>query len=154
MYYDLNIWNQKSYRVLIYKEKNDRMDQRAQISVEYVLLAAIVLLVVVAFGLIIAEQSEMNSVATAVKMGAENSTTYLSLNNSTMQPVRVTSIDMSGAYNVNIQVHFSSPVTSLQEKILSSINKSLTEQGYKTAYAGGTQIDLVTSRHNYTITIM
>ncbi len=130
------------------------MDQRGQISVEYVLLAAIVLLVIVVFGFAIANETELNSVATAVKMGAENGTTQASILNATMQPVRVTSINMTGTGNVTIQVRFSSSINSVQETILQSINKSLTTSGYKTNYSGGTTLNLQTNRHNYTITLL
>lgn len=130
------------------------MDQRAQISVEFILLAAIVLLVVIAFAVVISDQSEMDSVATAVRTGAENSTTQLSLLNRTMQPVRVTSINMTGNGSVSIQVHFSGNVSSLQSQILSSINNALTAQGYNTGYSGGSQINLQTNKHNYTITVI
>ncbi|MCE5214738.1 MAG: class III signal peptide-containing protein [Methanobacterium sp.] len=130
------------------------MYQRGQISVEFVLMAAIVMLVVVAFGFAIANENELNSVATAVRTGAENGTTYLSLNNSTMQPVRVTSVNMSGTNNVNIKVSFSGSVTNLQQNILTSINTSLTSQGFITNYAGGTQLTFQTSRHNYTISLV
>ncbi|HTX61014.1 MAG TPA: class III signal peptide-containing protein [Methanobacterium sp.] len=130
------------------------MDQRGQISVEYILLAAIVLLVVIIFAVAITNETELNSVATAVKLGAENGTTQLSILNATMQPVRVTSINMTGTGNVNIQVKFSSSVNTVQIPILQSINRSLTSSGYTTGYTGGTTLNLQTSRHNYTITLV
>lgn len=130
------------------------MDQRGQISVEFVLFAAIVLLVVLAFGLVVSDQNELNSVATAVRTGAENGTTYLSVNNATMQPVRVTKVDMTGTGNINIQVYFSSSVSSIQDKILSSINQSLSSEGFNTGFTGGNQINFQTTRHNYTITLV
>lgn len=130
------------------------MEQRGQISVEFVLLAAIVLVVVLAFGIAIANENELNSVAAAVKVGAENGTTQLSVINATMQPVRVTSINMTGTGNVAIQVKFSSSVTSKQGSILQSINQSLTSSGYETNYAGGNTLTLQTSRHNYAITLV
>lgn len=129
------------------------MDQRGQISVEFVLLAAIVLLVVVVFGLAIANESELNSVASAVKMGAENGTTQASILNASMQPVRVTNVNMTGTDNITIKIHFSSSVNSIQESILKSINNSLTNSGYETNYSGGSILNLNTNRHNYTITL-
>ena len=133
------------------------MDQRAQISVEFVLFAGIVLLVVLAFATVVADQSEMNSIATAVRLGAENSTTQMSLLNSTMQPSRVTGVSMSGVNgtkDINIVVNFSSPISSTaQTQVLTSINNSLTAQGYTTAYAGGSPLSLATSRHNYTVSL-
>lgn len=129
------------------------MDQRGQISVEFVLLAAIVLLVVVSFGVIIANENELNSVASAVRIGAENGTTYASIVNPNMQPVRVTSVEMTGEENVTIQVHFSGSVESIKESILKSVSNSLTGSGYSTSYSGGEELKLQTSRHNYTISL-
>lgn len=130
------------------------MDRRGQISVEFILLAAIVLLVVIVFGAVIVNQSELDAVASTVKTGAENGTTQLSLVNTTMQPVRVTSVNMTGKDNISIIINFSSSVNSVQQTILTSINRSLTDNGYKTNYSGGTILNFQTSRHNYTITLV
>lgn len=133
------------------------MDQRGQISVEFILLAAIVLLVVVAFGVVVANENELNSVAAAVRIGAENGTTYASVINPSMQPVRVTKVNMSTENetdtNVNITVYFSSSVNPIKDPIFQSISNSLTGSGYATSYSGGESLNLVTSRHNYTITL-
>lgn len=130
------------------------MDQKAQISVEFILLAGMVMLVVLVFAGVISDQSEMNAVATTVKLGAENATTQQSIINGTMQPMRVTNIDMTGTGNIAIQVHFSGNISSIESQILSSINKSLASSGYHTGYSGGSQIDLQTNKHNYTITLI
>ena len=130
------------------------MDQRGQISVEFVLFAAIVLVVVLTFGLAITDQAEQNAVASAVKIGAENSTTQMSLLNRSMQPVRVTSINTTDTGVINIQVKFSGNVTANKVLILNSINNALTSQGYVTGYSGGSLINMTTSKHNYIITIV
>ncbi len=129
------------------------MDQRGQISVEYILIAALVMLVVIVFGVVITNESELNSVASAVKTGAENGTTYASILDASMQPVKVTNVSMTGDDNVTIQVRFSSSVDSVNETILKSINNSLTGSGYPTNYSGGSTLNLETNRHNYTITL-
>ena len=46
------------------------MDQRAQISVEFILLVAIVLTIVLVFSLIITNENEQNNVATDAQLGA------------------------------------------------------------------------------------
>lgn len=129
------------------------MDQRGQISVEYILLAAIVMMFVIIFGWVIAEESEVNSVVTAVKMGAENGTTYASILNPNMQPVRVTSLETGGENDITIQVHFSSSVDSIKDTILQSIEKSLADNGY-TANNDGSKLNLATGRHNYIIELV
>lgn len=129
------------------------MDQRGQISVEYILLAAIVMMFVIIFGWVIAEESEVNSVVTAVKMGAENGTTYASILNPNMQPVRVTSLETEGENDITIQVHFSSSVDSIKDTILQSIEKSLADNGY-TATNEDSKLNLATGRHNYIIELV
>ncbi|MCE7698362.1 MAG: class III signal peptide-containing protein [Methanobacterium paludis] len=131
------------------------MDQRAQISMEYVLFLAMVVVIVSLFGVYVSDQAELNSVSAAVKLGAENATTNLVITNSNMQPVRVTNISMSSGYNVTVQIHFSNSVSNIQNQILSSINKSLTSQGYSTWYNGSSQtsIPLKTNKHFYNITL-
>lgn len=132
----------------------DKMDQKGQISVEYILLAAIVLFIVIAFGWVITNESELNSVASAVKMGAENGTTYSSILNPQMQPVRVTSVDTNGDDNVTIEVRFSSSVNSINETILKSINNSLAGSGYHANNFSESKLYLETNRHNYTIILV
>ncbi len=132
------------------------MDQRGQISVEFVLLAAIIMLVVIAFGVVIVNESELNSVASAVKIGAENGTTYASIINPNIQPVRVTSVEMNkinDTDDINITVNFSNSVDSIRDSILTSIKNSLNSSGYPTEYTGGGTLNLETNRHKYTITL-
>lgn len=130
------------------------MDQRGQISIEFILLAAIVFSVVLIFAVSAADDSELNAVATAVKLGAENSTTQISILNSSQQPVRVTSVNMTGTSNVLIQVKFSRTVTSYQTTILQSIQNSLAASGYSTSSISGNNLNMQTAKHSYTITIV
>jgi uncharacterized protein (UPF0333 family) len=132
----------------------DKMDQRGQISVEYILIAAIVMFIVMAFGWVVANESELNSVASAVKMGAENGTTYTSIINPQMQPVRVTGVDINGEDDVTIEVRFSSSVESINETILESINNSLAGSGYNAISFSESKLYLQTNRHNYTVILM
>ena len=66
------------------------MDQRAQISVEYILLVAIVLIVVLIFAAIVTNQNEENNVASAVQLGASNATANMVFTNTSQPPVKVT----------------------------------------------------------------
>ncbi len=75
------------------------MDQKAQISIEYILLVAIILAVVLVFALIITDQNEQNNVATAAQLGASNATANMVFTNTSQSPVKVTSVTMT---NVNI----------------------------------------------------
>ena len=132
------------------------MDQRAQISIEYVLILAMVVVIVCLFAFYAGDQSELNSVSSVVKLGAENATTNMVITNAGMAPVRVTSISMSSGHDVTIQIHFSNSVSNIQNQILDNINKSLTSQGYSTWYNNSSQtsIPLNTNRHLYNISII
>lgn len=137
-----------------------KMDQRGQISIEYILLVSIVLVLVVIFGLIISDQSEQNNVASAVQLGATNATANLVFGNNTQSPVRVTNVDQTGSgQNISMVVHFSRPVTDQQKTIIASIVKSLTSSGYTNIANTTSSITLTTStsaagtRHVYYITL-
>jgi len=137
-----------------------KMDQRGQISIEYILLVAIILVIVVIFGLIITDQNEQNNVASAVQLGATNATAIVFSDN-TQSPLRVTDVAMtnSGSTNIFIVVHFSRSVTNIQSQIIGNITKSLISSGFTNISNTTNTINLITSttasgvRHNYTITL-
>ena len=133
------------------------MDQRAQISIEYILLVSIVIIIVVVFALIITNQSEQNNVATAAQLGASNATANLVFTNNSQSPVRVTEVTMSNSTNqtapINMTIHFSRSVTDQKATILSSIAKSLQSSGYNNSVITDGILNLTTSKHNYIITL-
>jgi len=71
------------------------MDQRAQISIEYILLVSIILIIVIVFALVITNQSQQNNIATAVQLGASNATANLVFTNNSQSPIQVTYINMT-----------------------------------------------------------
>lgn len=136
------------------------MDQRGQISIEYILLVAIVLVIVVIFGLVITDQSEQNNVASAVQLGATNATANLVFGNNSQSPVKVTNVAMTGTgQNINIVVHFSRSVADQKPTILASIIQSLKSSGYNNIVNNTNSVILTTSttssgtRHIYNITL-
>ncbi len=132
------------------------MDQRAQISMEYVLVLAMVVIIVCLFAFYAGDQSELNSVSSVVKLGAENATTNMVITNSGMQPVRVTSINESAnGTNENLTVMLSRNLTSDVQKqvVFNSIIQSLIKGGYSNITSTTNSVALITNRHNYTIMI-
>ena len=136
------------------------MDQRGQISIEYVLLVSIVLIIVVVFGLIITDQSEQNNLASAVQLGASNATANLVFGSSSQSPVKVTNVAMTGTgQNINVVVHFSRPVTDQQSTIIASIVKSLNSSGFTNVTSTTSSVTVTTSatatgtHHIYNITL-
>jgi len=134
------------------------MDQRAQISIEYILLVSIILLIIIVFALVITDQSEQNNIATAVQLGASNATANITLTNTSQSPVQVTEVTMSNgttnqSVTINMTVHFSRSVTTQQATILSSIATSLQSSGYNNSVISGGSLPLITSKHIYNITL-
>ena len=139
------------------------MDQRAQISVEYILLVAIVLTIVLVFSLIITNQNEQNNVATAVQLGAANATANIVLMNNSQSPLKVTSVSMSNGTNrgsdINVVIHFSRSVGDQGGIILSSVTKSLTSSGFTNVANNNNTVIVTTSTtsggttHRYLITL-
>lgn len=134
------------------------MDQRAQISAEYILLVAIILLIVVVFAVVITDQNEQNSVATTAQLGASNASASLVLSNNTLSPIKVTSVNMvdTSSTGITITIKFNTNVASQKTAIFNSIEKSLRAAGYNNLTNTGSNITLTTNtqiglRHNYLI---
>jgi uncharacterized protein (UPF0333 family) len=140
-----------------------KMDQRAQISVEYILLVAIILSIVLVFSLIITNENEQNNVATAAQLGAANATANIVLTNSNQSPIKVTSVSMSNGTirgsDINVVIHFSRPVGDQSDTIFSSIIKSLNSSGFNNISSNSTAVTVTTSTtsggttHKYFITL-
>ncbi len=135
------------------------MDQKGQISAEYILLVfGLVIVIMLVFAVAVTNESELNTVTTAARIGADNGTTQLSIMNPAMSPVRVTGISMNNTNDNNkyirITINLSGTITSAQNQtlmnsIMNSMN-SLISQGYTVSDLN----DTVTSgKHVYNILI-
>lgn len=138
------------------------MDQRAQISAEYILLVAMIFSIVLIFSYTIINENEQNNIATAVKLGAVNATANIVLTNNTQSPVKVTSIDMSNVNkkgsDINVIIHFSRNINDQSIIIFNSIIKSLNSSGFNNITSNNTNIIVTTSSssgisHRYIITL-
>jgi hypothetical protein len=126
------------------------MDQKAQLSAEYLLLFVIVISIVLVIVPYAGDQSELDKVSTSVRLGAVNTTSEMVFLNQITEPVKVTSIDMTGGSNVTFQIHLStsSLSTAQDQAIINGTMNYLASEGYNVT--GNT---LTTSRHVYTITM-
>jgi uncharacterized protein (UPF0333 family) len=131
------------------------MNDRGQISAEYILMLGFIIVVVLLVATYAGEQSEQNTVAAAVRDGASNSSAELSILNKTVQPVRVTSVDMTSGDNITVTISLSNTalVQSQKQLILQGSQKSLEGQGF-TVYNEGNYLIMTTGRHNYNITVV
>jgi uncharacterized protein (UPF0333 family) len=139
------------------------MDQRAQISIEYILLVAIILLVVLVFSTLIFAENEQNNVATAAQLGASNATAILAYTDTSQSPIKVTYVSMTNSNTtnntINLVIHLSRPITN-QTPILNSIANSLNNTLNSTPYnhtinsvQTSTSLTWTTNRYTYYITL-
>jgi uncharacterized protein (UPF0333 family) len=136
------------------------MDQRAQISVEYILLVAIILFVVLIFASVVINGNEENNVASAVQLGASNATANMVFTNTSQPPVKVTNVTMTNVINstqVTVTIRFSGPISN-PTPVFNSIANSLIATGYSNITQNSTALTLTTQsgsgiRHIYTITL-
>ena len=128
-----------------------KMDQRGQISIEFVLILALMAVIVSSIGLYIGTANEQNVISSAVRSSADNATTTLSLLNRSMPPVRVEDISTIGSgQNITLQVDISGSLSNSQNlNITSSILSSIAAQGYTV-----TNTSIVTAKHTYTLKIV
>jgi uncharacterized protein (UPF0333 family) len=137
------------------------MDSRGQLSAEYILLVGFVLAVVLIFAWYVSDQSEQNTIATAVRVGASNASAEIGIMNTTTMPIRVNKVDMTSGEKINITIFLSNTALSPQQRqtILGGVEQSIESAGYTV----NSQIDPVsntvntltidTSKHDYLIKI-
>lgn len=128
-----------------------KMDQQGQISIEFVLILALMAVIVCAVGWYVGDGNEQSVITSSVRSAADNATTSLSLLNRSMAPVRVEDINtVTNGNNITLQVDISGSLSSTQNQIInSSILSSIASQGYNV-----TNNTIVTSKHRYTIQIV
>lgn len=128
------------------------MDGRGQISVEYILFVGFVLVVILVIANVVGDQSEQNAIATSAKLGAVNATTEIGILNTTVQPLRVNEIVITGSDPIDMTIYLSGTTTSSQKvDILTSVNRSIAAEGYSPQYTGSNVVTLSTSRRDYNI---
>ncbi len=128
-----------------------KMDQQGQISIEFVLILALMAVIVCAVGWYVGDSSEQSVITSSVRSAADNATTSLSLLNRSIAPVRVEDINtVTNGSNITLQVDISGSLSSTQNQIInSSILSSIASQGYNV-----TNNTIITGKHRYTIQIV
>lgn len=138
-----------------------KMDQRGQISIEFVLVMSLMLVIVLLAGSYASEQNEINTVTAAARTGSMGAVTNLALLNVNMEPIRVEDIRMNGSgQNLTLLINVSGPIsTSANRTIFNATIQSILNlnQGYTLDQRNLTNIYddvVVTSRHNYGVVIV
>jgi len=134
------------------------MNDRGQISAEYILMLGFLIVVILLVASYAGEQNEQNSVASSVRQGASSAVTDLSILNRTLQPVRVNGVNMTSGTDIIITINLSDSSLNLQQKatILQGSKSSLEGQGFTVTENGNPVQNLTfnTSRHNYLVKVV
>ncbi|HOQ19744.1 MAG: class III signal peptide-containing protein [Methanothermobacter sp.] len=113
----------------------ERVDRRGQISAEFILIVAFIIIIVLIFTSFIGPQAEENKVIAATREGASTAITELVYSNVSMQPIKLESILLTGAKNKNITLVFDRPLPeNYKPFVVNRTVKSVLE-------IGGVQID-------------
>jgi len=136
-----------------------KMDQRGQISIEFVLVAALMLVIVLLVGSYIGDQNEINTVTAAARTGAMDAATDLALLNRNIEPLRVNDVRMNGSgQNLTLLINVSGPISNNANRtIFNSTIRSIASQGYTIDVRNVTDIFddvVVTGRRTYGVVIV
>lgn len=125
------------------------MDQKGQISVEFVLIIALMLVLTLIFAGYIGEANESNSVSAAARSGATDAISNSVFINRNVEPFRVNSVQILGSgYDLTVQIDVNN-LPSNTTAILNGALNSVAALGY--TKVGNT---VVSSRHRYSFTVV
>lgn len=128
------------------------MDTRGQLSAEYILILGALLVIILVVGYFASNETEQNTVVSAARLGATNTSAELGVLNRSSPPIRVTNIDMTGNTNISIIIHISNLPADQKQNILIGVQKSIEASGF-TVTNTGNNLTIDTTKHNYLITI-
>ena len=133
-----------------------KMDKRGQISIEFVLIVAFMLMLVILIGVYAADANEKNVVSSAARSGVMDAASNLLLNNSITQPLRVNEITTNeNGTNITLLINLSRPVSNtINQNITLATLQSIQAQGYTLNNTNSSDPFVKTSRHNYRVTIV
>jgi Class III signal peptide. len=128
-----------------------KMDQRGQISLEFVLILALMAIIVIVIGSYASDASEQGVISSAVRSAADNATTTIVMLNRSMTPISVQDINsISNGTTITLQIDISGSFSNqTSTTILNSTLNSIAAQGYNV-----TNNNIVTKRHTYTISVV
>lgn len=124
-----------------------KMDHRGQISIEFVLILAIMAIIVGAIGWYVGNSNEQSVISSAVRSSADNAAATYSLANESITPLRVENINTNtNGTNITLNVHISGSNSNQNQEITNSILSSIASQGYSVTCSS-----IVTNKHIYII---
>ena len=138
------------------KNKMIKMDKRGQLSIEFVLVIAFMLILVLLFTSFIGDANEKNMVSSAARTGAMNSASALFTNNTINQPLQVEDVNLNtNGGNITIVIDISGPIsTNTNSTIVSQTLQSIANLGYTLNTTNATDPFVSSSRHVYRVLII
>lgn len=135
------------------------MDTKGQISIEFILVVAFMLVIVLLIGSYIGGENESSSVLSAARSGAAGAVSNLTFLNESTEPVRVDDMRIIGTgHDLTIQINISGPLSVNQTQyVLNGTLNSIAAQGYTRNDAGTSTVSddyITTNRHKYTVTLV
>jgi uncharacterized protein (UPF0333 family) len=107
------------------------MDVKGQLSAEYILILGFMLVIVMIFASIVGPEIEQNSVMSAARDGASNALANISITNSSVPPIRVTSMNMTGNNSKVVYIKLSGIIPgSYNATVLNDIINYVVKQGF------------------------
>ena len=133
-----------------------KMDKRGQISIEFVLIVAFMLMLVILIGIYAVDANEKNVVSSAARSGVMDAASNLLLNNSIDQPLHVTDVSTNDSgRNITLLIDVSGQFSNATSDTLKSFAlQSIQAQGYTLNTTCSTDNFIITSRHNYRVVIV
>ncbi|MGZ7118805.1 MAG: hypothetical protein ACXVH2_03790 [Methanobacterium sp.] len=137
-----------------------KMDQRGQISIEFVLVIAFMLVIVLLIGSYIGDNNEINTVTTAARTGSMDAVTNLTILNRNMDPIKVNDVRTTGnGQNLTLLINLSGPISNNAN--ITIFNAAIQSMANVGQYAINTSNStnpfddvVVTSKHRYSVVIV
>lgn len=107
------------------------MDVKGQLSAEFILIMGFMLVIILLFAAVIGPQIEQNSVMSAARDGASNALSIIVSNNSSVPPLRVTSMNVIGGQSKTVQIKLSGMIPSnYNATVIDLVVTNVVNQGY------------------------
>ena len=132
------------------------MDKRGQLSIEFVLIIAFMLIIVILFASYIGDANEKNSISAAARSGATDAASSLLINNSINKPLTVEDINLStNGSNITIVIDISGIITTnTNNTITNKTLQSIADLGYKLNTTNASDPFVSSSRHVYRVLVI
>lgn len=109
------------------------METRGQLTAEFILIVGFIIVIVLAVVSYIGPQNEQNTVLAAAREGATDAIAKIDIIDLTVQPIRVTSLQVTGDTNKTVRILFSGTIPEkykaviLNQTVATVVNQGFTQ---------------------------